>query len=73
MCPQSVSAAVARPRVAGGDGGLQHVRPRGPRRPAERLGPRQRRKPAPDQEPVPARAVLVEQQDRLAVAGRHAP
>ena len=50
-------------RVAGGDRGLQRVRAR---RAAEPLGALERGQPAADQQLVPARAVLVEQQDRLA-------
>ena len=53
----------ARPRVAGGDRGLQRVRPE---RAAERLGALERREAAADEQLVPARAVLIEQQDRLA-------
>jgi hypothetical protein len=48
--------------MTGGDRGLQHVRPR---RLPDRLGARQRRQAAADEQPVPARAVLVEQQHRL--------
>ena len=61
----------ARPRVAGGDRGLQRVR-------AERRRPAPRARssaasPRPDQQPVPARAVLVEQQHRLARRADRAP
>ena len=61
---QSVSSARAGARVAGGDRGLERI---GPRAAAERLGARQRRQPAADQQLVPRRAVLLEQQHRLAV------
>ena len=63
MRAQSVSGRGARPRVAGGDRGLQRVRPE---RAAELLGARERGEAAADEQLVPARAVLVEQQDRLA-------
>ena len=69
MRAQSVSSARARPRVAGGDRGLQRV---GAERAAERLGAVQRRQAAADQQPVPAAAVLVEQQHRLARRARRA-
>ena len=65
MRAQSVVVGGARARVARGDRGLQRVRAA---RAAERLGALERREPAPDQQLVPARAVLIEQQDRLAVA-----
>jgi len=55
-----------RPRVAGGDGGLQRIRPEG----TEAAGALQRREAAADQQPVPARAVLVHQQDGRAVRSR---
>ena len=51
-----------RARVTGRDRALERVRAVGA---PERLGPRQRRQPAPDEQRIPARAVLVEQQDRL--------
>ena len=70
MRAQSVSPGRARPGVAGGDRGLQRV---GAARPAERLGARERGEPAAHQQPVPARAVLVEQQHRLAGGPRRAP
>ena len=63
MRAQSVSSAPCGPRVAGGDRGLQGVRAR---RPPERLGALERREAAADQQLIPARAVLIEQQDRLA-------
>jgi hypothetical protein len=47
--------------MAGGDRGLQGVRAA-----AERLGPVQSRQAAPDEQPVPEPAVLVEEQDGLA-------
>src|SRR5262249_36938606 len=52
----------ARPRVTGGDRGLQGIRAE---RAAERLGPLERRQATTDEELIPARAVLIEQQDRL--------
>ena len=55
---------VACPGMAGRDRGLQRVRPA---RTAQELGAPQRREPAPDQQPVPAPAVLVGQQHRRAV------
>ena len=63
MRTQSVCAGVARPRVAGGDRGLERVRAEAP---GEGLGAVEGREAAPDQQAVPAAAVLVEQQDRLA-------
>jgi hypothetical protein len=69
MRAQSVSAAVERARVARRDRGLQRVRPQ---RSAERFGARQRGEAAADEELVPARAVLVEQQDGLALASTRA-
>ncbi len=54
----------ARARMACRDRGLQHVRAT---LRAQLLGARERRKPAADQQLVPARAVLIEQQHRLAL------
>src|SRR5215207_5881213 len=51
-------------RVAGGDRGLQRVRADGA---ARRVRALQGGEPAANEHPVPARAVLVEQEDRLAV------
>src|SRR5213080_3318803 len=48
--------------VAGRDGRLERVRAQGA---GELLGPFERREAATDEEPVPARAILIEQQDRL--------
>ena len=50
--------------VAGGDRGLERVRPG---RAAEPLGARERGEAASDEQPVPARPVLVDQRDRRAV------
>jgi hypothetical protein len=50
--------------VAGRDRGLQDVRTR---RAVGLLGPEQRRETAPDQQLVPAAAVLLRQRDRQAV------
>ena len=66
MRAQSVSSALARAGVAGGDRGLERV---GAGRAAELLGARERGEAATDQELVPARAVLVEEQDRLSRDG----
>ena len=63
MRAQSVSAARARAGVAGGDRGLQRVGAAGA---AERLGALERGEAAADEQLIPARAVLIEQQDRLA-------
>ncbi|MNT53335.1 hypothetical protein D3C72_1904190 [compost metagenome] len=54
----------ARPRVAGGQFGLQRI---GAARSAQRIRARQRRQPAADQQGIPAAAVLVHQQDRPAL------
>ena len=62
MRAQSVSAGGARSRVAGGDRGLQRVRAE---RAAELLGALERGETATDEELIPARAVLIEEQDRL--------
>jgi hypothetical protein len=51
-----------RPRVAGGDGRLQGI---GAAQAAEPLGSLQRREAATDEERVPARAILVQQQHGL--------
>ena len=51
-----------RPGVAGGDRGLQRV---GAGAVAERLGSRQRRETAADQQLIPQRPVLIQEQDRL--------
>ena len=67
MRAQSVCSGGARPRVAGGDRGLQRV---GAEAAAEPLGALERGEPAADQQLVPARAVLVEQQHRLAARAR---
>src|SRR5438105_3277953 len=48
--------------VTGGDGSLQGV---GPERPAERLGALERGETTANEELIPARAVLIEQQDGL--------
>src|SRR4051794_10633959 len=48
--------------MAGGDGGLQRVRASGA---SERLGPLKRLEASTDEEVVPSRAVLVEQEDGL--------
>ena len=61
MCAQSVSSAGARAGVARGDRGLERVRTRPA---AEALRLLERVKAAADQEPIPARAILVEEQDR---------
>ena len=63
-CAASRSPRRARPRMAGGDRRLQRV---GPERAAELLGALERRQPAADQQAIPARAVLIQQQHRLAV------
>ena len=63
MRAQSVSRGGARARVARGDRGLQRVRAA---RAAQRLGALERGQAAADQQLVPARAILIEQQDRLA-------
>ena len=65
MRSQSVSRR-QRAGMAGGDGGLQRVRAV---RAAERLGAVERGQAAADEQLVPARAVLVEQQHRLARPG----
>src|SRR5262249_56371853 len=52
-----------RPRVAGGNRGLQAVRAE---RAAELLGSRQRGEAAADEELVPAGPVLIQEEDRLA-------
>ena len=62
MRGHSVAAAAGGPRVAGGDGGLERVRTQGA---AELLRAPERGQAALDEDPVPARAVLVEEQDRL--------
>ena len=56
-------------RVAGGDRGLQHVRPR---RAAEGRRAVERCEPAVDEQAVPEGPVLLEQQDGLAASGRGA-
>ena len=68
MRSQSVSSPRARPRVAGRDRRLQRVRPSGA---AERLRACERVESAPNEHVVPARAILIEQEHRLA-AGTHA-
>src|SRR5207248_10816868 len=57
---------LGRPRsgVAGGDRSLQRI---GAGRVAELLGAAERREPAPDEKLIPARAVLIEQQDGRAI------
>ena len=60
---QSVSLAVRARAWQAAIAACRRVRPAGA---AERLRPRERGEPAPDQQLVPARAVLIEQQDRLA-------
>ena len=70
MRAQSVSVRGARARVAGGDRRLQRVRAQ---RAAQSLGALERREAAPDEQLIPARAVLIEQQDRLARRARRAP
>ena len=67
MRAQSVSSAV---RARAWQAAIAACSAYGPRAAAERLGARERREAAADQQLVPARAVLVEQQDRLAVARR---
>ena len=52
----------ARSRVTGGDGGLERVRAM---RAAELLGTLQRRETTTDEELIPERAVLIEEQDGL--------
>ena len=61
---QSVSSGVRARAWQAAIDGLQRV---GAAAAAERLGPVERLQPAADQQQVPARAVLVEQQDRLAL------
>src|SRR5947208_16701567 len=51
-----------RARVTGGDRRLQRVGAEGP---AELLGPLQRREPATHQEVIPARTVLIQQENGL--------
>src|SRR5207247_8555170 len=53
---------VTRACVTGGDRGLERV---GPERAAQPLGTLQRRETAPDEESVPARAVLIGPEDGL--------
>src|SRR6266446_10630455 len=63
MRVQSVSAAGARPCVAGGDRGLERIRTEPS---AELLGALERGETAAHEQVIPARAVLIEQEDRLA-------
>ena len=60
---QSVSAAV---RARAWQAAIAACSAYGPARAAQRLGPLERGEPAADEQLIPARAVLVEQQDRLA-------
>ena len=67
MRAQSVCVRRARPGMTGGDGGLERVRPELATTLARAgFGARERGKAAADQKLVPPRAVLVQQQDRLA-------
>ena len=56
--------------MAGGDGGLDRVRPE---RLHQRLGAGERGQTAPDEQVVPPGADLIGEQDGLAVPGRRAP
>ena len=65
MRAQSVSSAV---RARAWQAAIAACRAYGPRAPPSSLRALERREAAADQQLVPARAVLLEQQDRLAVA-----
>ena len=70
MRSQSVSSAVA---ARAWQAAMAAWSQYGPSGRAERLAPLERGQAAPDQEVVPARAVLVEQQDRLAAGSEPRP
>ena len=70
MRAQSVSAAV---RARAWQAAIAACSAYGPERAAQRLGARERGEAAADEQLVPARAVLVEEQDRLARRARRAP